>query len=113
MSKKSLLLFCLCMFLACTEWIQAQNTDVSGIVVYAEDGEPVIGANVQVKGTQQGTITDIDGKFQLKGISLSAKLHITYVGLKPQEVKAKPNLRVAMESDAQMLEGVVVVTTQV
>jgi len=108
MSKKSLLLFCLCMFLACTEWIQAQNTDVSGIVVYAEDGEPVIGANVQVKGTQQGTITDIDGKFQLKGISLSAKLHITYVGLKPQEVKAKPNLRVAMESDAQMLEGVVV-----
>ena len=108
MSKKSLLLFCLCMFLACTEWIQAQNTDVSGIVVYAEDGEPVIGANVQVKGTQQGTITDIDGKFLLKGISLSAKLHITYVGLKPQEVKAKPNLRIAMESDAQMLEGVVV-----
>ena len=108
MSKKSLLLFYLCMFLACTEWIQAQNTDVSGIVVYAEDGEPVIGANVQVKGTQQGTITDIDGKFLLKGISLSAKLHITYVGLKPQEVKAKPNLRIAMESDAQMLEGVVV-----
>ena len=108
MSKKSLLLFCLCMFLACTEWIQAQNTDVSGIVVYAEDGEPVIGANVQVKGTQQGTITDIDGKFLLRGISLSAKLHITYVGLKPQEVKAKPNLRIVMESDAQMLEGVVV-----
>ena len=108
MSKKSLLLFYLCMFLACTEWIQAQNTDVSGIVVYAEDGEPVIGANVQVKGTQQGTITDIDGKFLLKGISLSAKLHITYVGLKPQEVKAKPNLRIAMESDARMLEGVVV-----
>lgn len=108
MSKKSLLLFYLCMFLACTEWIQAQNTDVSGIVVYAEDGEPVIGANVQVKGTQQGTITDIDGKFLLKGISLFAKLHITYVGLKPQEVKAKPNLRIAMESDAQMLEGVVV-----
>lgn len=49
MSKKSLLLFYLCMFLACTEWIQAQNTDVSGIVVYAEDGEPVIGANVQVR----------------------------------------------------------------
>ena len=81
---------------------------MSGIVVYAEDNEPVIGANVQVKGTQQGAITDIDGKFIFKGLPLSSKLIISYVGLKSQEVKVKSNLKIEMESDAQMLEGVVV-----
>ena len=59
MSKKTLLPLCLCVLFIYTGWIQAQTIDVSGIVVYAEDNEPVIGANVQVKGTQQGGITVI------------------------------------------------------
>lgn len=108
MSKKTLLPLCLCVLFIYTGWIQAQTIDVSGIVVYAEDNEPVIGANVQVKGTQQGAITDIDGKFIFKGLPLSSKLIISYVGLKSQEVKVKSNLKIEMESDAQMLEGVVV-----
>ena len=48
MSKKTLLPLCLCVLFIYTGWIQAQTIDVSGIVVYAEDNEPVIGANVQV-----------------------------------------------------------------
>ena len=92
MSKKTLLPLCLCVLFIYTGWIQAQTIDVSGIVVYAEDNEPVIGANVQVKGTQQGAITDIDGKFIFKGLPLSSKLIISYVGLKSQEVKVKSNL---------------------
>lgn len=42
----------------------AQNVNVSG-VVYAEDGEPVVGASVKVDGTKTGTVTNIDGKFEL------------------------------------------------
>lgn len=108
MSKKTMLLFCLCMLFLCTGWVKAQTINVNGLVVYAEDGEPVIGANVQVKGTQQGVITDMDGKFTLKGVSTAVRLVVSYVGLKSQEVKVKPDLKISMESDAQMLEGVVV-----
>ncbi|OAV66794.1 TonB-linked outer membrane protein, SusC/RagA family [Bacteroidales bacterium Barb4] len=55
----------------------AQNTRVTGTVLSADDGEPVIGASVMVKGTAIGTITNIDGQFELNVPSSSRTLMIS------------------------------------
>ncbi len=52
----------------------AQNQSVSGIVISEESGEPIIGASVLVKGTTQGTVTDMDGKFTISNLPNSAKV---------------------------------------
>lgn len=59
----------------------AQKTNVSGVVVSAEDGQPVIGASVIVKGTTIGTVTDFDGKFSLEVPDGQKTLQISYVGM--------------------------------
>ena len=62
----------------------AQQMKVTGVVINEDDGEPVIGASIVVKGTTIGTITDLDGKFELE-TQKDAKLIISYVGLRTQE----------------------------
>ena len=57
------------------------QTKVSGVVVTYEDNEPVIGASVQVAGTQVGTVTDVNGRFELTAPAGSKTLRITYVGM--------------------------------
>ena len=59
----------------------AQNT-VTGTVVSAEDGEPIIGATVKVKGTNIGVVTDINGKYSLSAPNPKPTLEITYIGMK-------------------------------
>lgn len=88
----------------------AQTKAVEGVVLYMEDNEPVIGATVVVKGsTTVGTLTDMDGKFQLSNIPEGAKLLVvSYVGMKPKEVQIKSNVKVLLETDAQLLDEVVV-----
>ncbi len=86
----------------------AQQMKVSGVVISEEDGEPVIGASIVVKGTTTGTITDIDGKFQLE-VEKGAHLVISYVGLRTHEVTAHENMRIRMASDSQALDEVLVV----
>jgi TonB-linked SusC/RagA family outer membrane protein len=83
---------------------------VQGVVISADDGQPIIGASVLVKGTTLGTITDFDGKFKLTGIPGSAKaLRVSYVGMITQEVALKEGLiRVELKSDAKALDEVVV-----
>lgn len=66
----------------------AQAVQVTGVVVSAEDDMPVVGASILVKGTSNGTITDIDGKFILK-VNKGDKLEISYIGMKSQTVAAK------------------------
>lgn len=91
----------------------AQIPKVTGVVTSADDGEPIIGASVLIKGTGIGTVTDIDGKFTLSNIPASAKkLRITFVGMKPQEVSIKPSLLIVMESDSEMIDEVVVTGMQ-
>ena len=58
----------------------AQQRTVTGTVVSAEDGLPIIGASVHVKGTSQGTTTDLDGKFSIK-VNDNASLTVSYVGM--------------------------------
>lgn len=65
---------------------------MTGLVVSAEDNMPVVGASVLVKGTSNGTITDVDGKFTLKA-DKGAKLEISYIGMKSQTVTAKNNMK--------------------
>ncbi|WP_368041954.1 carboxypeptidase-like regulatory domain-containing protein, partial [Bacteroides thetaiotaomicron] len=63
-----------------------------------------------VKGTTQGTITDIDGNFNLANVPSSAKtLQISYIGMQTQEVGIKPMVKVTLKSDAQNLDEVIVV----
>ena len=86
----------------------AQKTNVSGVVVSAEDGQPVIGASVIVKGTTIGTVTDFDGKFTLEVPDGQKTLQISYVGMVQQEVAVRPNVSVRLISDTQNLDEVVV-----
>lgn len=89
--------------------IQQEQNKVTGIVKDA-NGEPIIGANVIVKGQSTGTITDIDGRFVLD-TPKDAVLQITYIGYVSQEVKVsgKKELNVVLKEDTETLEEVVVV----
>ena len=58
----------------------AQNK-ISGTVVSAEDGEPVIGASVMIQGTKVGTVTDVEGKFTLSSNRANPMLEISYIGM--------------------------------
>lgn len=87
----------------------AQNLIVRGIVVDDETGEPLIGASVVVIGTQQGTITDLDGKFSVNATN-NANLEISYVGYINQQVKASSSqMRIRLASDSRLLEEVVAI----
>ena len=89
--------------------VTAQTQKITGVVISEEDGQPVVGASVLVKGTTQGTITDVDGNFNLSNVPSSAKtLQISYIGMQTQEVVIKPNLKVVLKSDSQKLDEVVV-----
>jgi len=74
-------------------------------------GEPVIGATVMEKGTQNGTVTDFDGNFTIKMSSASHDLQISYVGMKPASVKVggKTSVNVVLEDDATTLNEVVAI----
>lgn len=83
------------------------QTRVRGTVV-DEAGDPVIGATIQIKGTTDGIITDIDGKFSISAPS-NGFLIISYVGMKTVEVKVSPTVNVVLESDTKMLDDIVIV----
>ena len=88
----------------------AQEVTVKGIVKDVA-GEPIIGANVTVKGTTNGTITDIDGNYSLSGVNPSSVLVFSFIGYKNQEIncEGKREINVTLEEDFQTLEEVVVV----
>ena len=86
------------------------QTKVTGVVVSYEDNEPVIGASVQVVGTQVGSVTDVNGRFSLTAPAGATTLRITYVGMEPLEVAVSPKpLRIQLRNDLNDLDEVVVV----
>lgn len=93
--------------------VNQQAFIVHGIVTDAT-GEPVIGANVVEKGTNNGTITDIDGKFALSLQKKESLLVISYIGFDQQElpVSAGASVTVRLEEDSQNLDEIVVVGYQ-
>ena len=99
--KRKLMLLLACLFVG-IGLVTAQTQKVTGVVISEEDGQPVIGASVLVKGTQIGAITNVDGDFTLLNVPSSAKtLQISYIGMQTQEVAIKPNLKVVLKPDTE------------
>ena len=106
--KRKLMLLMTCLMIG-IGLVNAQISKVTGNVTSEEDGLPVVGASVLVKGTTVGTVTDIDGNFTLTNVPSSAgTLVISFIGMQSQEVKIKPVVKVALKSDAEQLDEVVV-----
>ncbi|MGL4520571.1 MAG: SusC/RagA family TonB-linked outer membrane protein [Phocaeicola sp.] len=86
-----------------------QNQKLTGVVVDSQ-GEAIIGANVLLKGTTHGTITDIDGNFLLE-VAQGAIIEISFIGYSSQEVKynGQSTLRIVLQDDTESLDEVVVV----
>ena len=89
---------------------QVKTKNVSGVIVDT-NGEPVIGASVLVKGTNNGTITDLDGRFTVNDVSENSTLDISYIGYKTLTLKAsdKNLARLVLHEDTEVLDEVVVV----
>ena len=97
-------------FLAClllSMGMAFAQTKVSGTVVSQEDGEPIVGASVLVEGTKTGTVTDVDGHFELS-VPSDSKLIISYLGMKQKKVIAGSNLKISLLNDDRELNEVVV-----
>ncbi|MGN1255341.1 MAG: carboxypeptidase-like regulatory domain-containing protein, partial [Prevotella sp.] len=86
----------------------AQQVNVRGNIV-DETGEPVIGATVKVAGTTNGAVTDLDGNFKLQNVKSGTDITVSYMGYKPQTVKAAPNLQIKLIPDSKLIDEVVVV----
>lgn len=104
--EKRLSVILACLFL-CVGMVLAQNK-ISGTVVSAEDGEPVIGASVMIQGTKVGTVTDIDGKFTLSANRANPMLEISYIGMVTQKVKGSSNMKITLQTDSKTIDEVVV-----
>lgn len=107
--EKRMLLMLTALFM----WIgiaSAQTSTVKGLVTSAEDGLPVIGASVVVRGTTMGAITDLDGKFEIANVPSSAKtLMVSYVGLRTEEVAiASGVMQIVLKSASETLDEIVV-----
>ncbi len=97
-----------CLFLIGVGLVNAQTRTITGKVISAEDGEPIIGASVMVKGTQTGTVTDVRGQFTISVPANANTLWISYVGMRTQEVEVRNNITVRLETDTRSLDEVVV-----
>lgn len=90
--------------------LDAQTTKVTGFVLSEEDGRPIIGATVMIKGTSIGTATDAHGKFVLANVPGGAKtLVVSFIGMLTAEVDIEPVLTVRLRQDAKQLDEVMVV----
>ena len=85
----------------------AQQITVKGLVKDTA-GEPIIGANVVIKGTTNGTITDFNGNFQLNA-NKGDIIVISFIGYQPQEAQAAASMNIILKDDTELLDEVVVI----
>ena len=112
--KRNLIHFLLVALLSAFATAASAQMKVTGQLVDAETGEPLIGASVLVEGTQQGSVTDVDGNFEQQLPSGGATLIFRYIGYQDQkqEVRRGGNLGVIeMKADAVLLNDVVVTSS--
>ena len=102
--KRKLTMMLLCMMMAVTALAQSA---ISGTVISAQDGEPVIGAAVKVKGSTQGVVTNLEGKFTIN-TEAGQTLVFSYVGMQTKEATAKNGMKVTLDADDKVLDEVVV-----
>lgn len=105
--EKRLTMFFAALFLS-LGMAMAQTT-VKGTVISQDDGQPIIGAAVQVVGTKTGLLTDMDGQFTITLPAGKTQLQVSYLGMETQVVTAKNGMRVFLKGDARSMEEVVVV----
>ena len=74
-----------------------------------ENGEPLIGVNVVVRGTMIGCVTDIDGNFSLADVSENAVISISYIGYQTQDIPVKATIKVVLKEDSEAVNEVVVI----
>jgi TonB-linked SusC/RagA family outer membrane protein len=97
------------LMLSATLW--AQEGSVSGVVTSADDGLPIPGVTVLIKGTLQGTITDIDGKYTLNNVPLDSIVVFSFIGMKSEEVRyiGQITINMTLMSEAVGLDEFVVI----
>ncbi|MBQ8266304.1 MAG: carboxypeptidase-like regulatory domain-containing protein, partial [Bacteroides sp.] len=89
--------------------VTQQIAKIKGTILDAKNGEPIIGANVLVKGTTNGTITDFDGNYELEA-PVGSTLTVSFIGYKTIEVKATAEKQtIRLTEDTETLDEVVVV----
>ena len=96
----------LCLFIGIC-WASAQ-TKITGTVVSADDGQPVIGATVVAKGTSVGTVTNVDGAFSINVPSSAKTLVFSYVGMVSAEAAPQNGMKITLQSDTKQMKEVVV-----
>ena len=104
--KRFLLLLAVAVMAFGQVWAEAQT--IKGTVVNDADGEPIIGASIQIKGTSQGTITDVDGSFSIEA-EPGATIVVSFIGMNTQEIPAANGMKVSLSEDTKQLDEVMVV----
>ncbi len=107
--RKSLLLLILCVFVGSIS-VWAQTKTISGTITGSDDGLPIPGASIMVKGTSIGTVSNADGAYSLQIPSDAAVLWVSYIGMKTQEVAVnnRTTINVVLTSDVRQVDEVVV-----
>ena len=104
--KRLLLLLAVCTACISGAWAQAQA--ISGKVLDASTGEPIVGASVVVQGTSTGSITSVDGEFTVE-CAPGAKLMVSFIGMATVEAEAKDGMVVELSENTSQLDEVMVV----
>lgn len=109
MKLKSILI--LCFLLSFVVIFAQQQISVSGVVTENATGDPAIGVSILVKGTTNGTVTDIDGNYSLSNVPSNATLVFSYIGMLTVEenVNGRSTINISMMEDVQALDEVVVI----
>lgn len=107
--KKFTMLF-VCLVMLGVQLVNAQQRSISGTVTSSDDGSPIPGVSVSVKGTTTGTISNVDGKYTIEVGANAQALVFSFVGMKTQEVVlgASATIDVALEADVIGVDEVVV-----
>lgn len=97
-------------FIFCSLALNAQGLQVKGVVTSADDGQPIPGVSISIKGTTTGLLTDVNGAFSLN-VPARSTLVFSFVGMKTQEilVTASTTLNVVLQSEVAVMDEVVVV----
>ena len=98
------------LFIFCSLAISAQGLQVNGVVTSSEDGQPLPGVSISVKGTTTGVLTDINGSYNLN-VPSNSTLVFSFVGMKTQEilVTASKTINIVLAPDVNVMEEIVVV----
>lgn len=106
LKKLSTIVILLC---ATVSMAMAQTKKISGEVLGASDGQPLMGATITAVGSKENAVTDIDGKFVINIPQETKKLSVSYIGMQTKEVTIKGDkMRIYLEEDANLMQEVVV-----